>query len=122
VHELSLAQAIWRQVVGEMERRPQYRLAALSVVVGAFSGADPESLGFAMRLVVEESAWPGAETRIRTEPVALKCRACGRAYETETLDLACPGCGGYDVEVTGGRDLRLESLEVVLDDGEAHSS
>jgi hydrogenase nickel incorporation protein HypA/HybF len=122
VHELSLAQAIWRQVVGEMERRPQYRLTALSVVVGAFSGADPESLGFAMRLMVEESTWPGAETRIRTEPVALKCRTCGRAYETETLDLACPGCGGYDVEVTGGRDLRLESLEVVLDDGETHSS
>jgi len=122
VHELSLAQAIWRQVIGEMERRPEYRLAALSIVVGAFSGADPESLEFAMRLVVEESAWPTAEVRIRTEPVALKCRACGRAYETETLDLACPDCGGFDVEVTGGRDLRLESLEVVQDDEARDSS
>jgi len=122
VHELSLAQAVWRQVTREMESHPRSRLAALTVVVGTFSGADPESLQFALRLVAEESAWPTAEVRIRTEPVALKCRACGRAYETETLDLACPACGGYDVEVTGGRDLRLESLEVVLDDGEAHSS
>ena len=122
MHELSLAQAIWRQVIGEMERRPEYRLAALSIVVGAFSGADPESLEFAMRLVVEESAWPTAEVRIRTEPVALKCRACGRAYETETLDLACPDCGGFDVEVTGGRDLRLESLEIVQDDETTDSS
>ena len=122
MHELSLAQAVWRQVTREMESHPRCRLAALTVVVGTFSGADPESLQFALRLVAEESAWPTAEVRIRTEPVALKCRACGRAYETETLDLACPACGGYDVEVTGGRDLRLESLEVVLDDGEAHSS
>jgi len=122
VHELSLAQAIWRQVIGEMERRPEYRLAALTVVVGTFSGADPESLEFAMRLVVEESAWPTAEVRIRTEPVALKCRSCGRAYETETLDLACPECGGFDVEVTGGRDLQLESLEIVQDDETRDSS
>jgi hydrogenase nickel incorporation protein HypA/HybF len=122
VHELSLAQAIWRQVVGEMLGRPACRLTGVHIVVGAFSGADPESLEFAMRLVVEESAWPTAEVRIRTEPVALKCRACGRAYETETLDLACPDCGGFDVEVTGGRDLRLESLEVVQDDEARDSS
>ncbi len=105
-----------------MERRPECRLAALSIVVGAFSGADPESLEFAVRLVAEGSAWPTAEVRIRTEPVALKCRACGRAYETETLDLACPACGGFDVEVTGGRDLRLESLEIVQDDEATDSS
>ena len=122
MHELSLAQAIWRQVIGEMERRPECRLAALSIVVGAFSGADPESLEFAMRLVVEESAWPDAEVRIRTEPVALQCRACGRAYETGTLDLACPACGGFDCEVTGGRDLRLESLEIVQEDETPDSS
>ena len=105
-----------------MERRPECRLAALSIVVGAFSGADPESLEFAVRLVAEGSAWPTAEVRIRTEPVALKCRACGRNYETETLDLACPACGGFDVEVTGGRDLRLESLEIVKDDEATDSS
>ena len=122
MHELSLAQAIWRQVTREMESHPRCRLAALTVVVGTFSGADPESLEFAMRLMVEESAWPTAVVRIRTEPVALKCRACGRAYETETLDLACPECGGFDVEVTGGRDLRLESLEIVQDDETPDSS
>ena len=122
MHELSLAQAIWRQVLGEMARRPECRLAALRIVVGAFSGADPESLEFALRLVVEESAWPAAEVRIRTEPVALQCRACGRDYETGTLDLACPGCGGFDCDVTGGRDLRLESLEVVPDDETPDSS
>jgi hydrogenase nickel incorporation protein HypA/HybF len=122
VHELSLAQAIWRQVTREMESHPRCRLAALNVAVGTFSGADPESLEFAVRLMAEGSAWPTAEVRIRTEPVALKCRACGRNYETETLDLACPDCGGFDVEVTGGRDLRLESLEIVQDDETTDSS
>jgi len=122
VHELSLAQAIWRQVVREMDSRPRCRLAALTVVVGTFSGADPESLEFALRLLVEESVWPTAEVQLRTEPVALKCRSCGHDYQTETFDLACPGCGGFDCEVTGGRDLRLESMEIIRDDETPDSS
>ena len=122
LHELSLAQAVWRQVGGEMEKHAGACLVALEVTVGRFSGADPEAFEFALRLLAEDSPWPDAEVRLRTEPVRLLCRTCARRYETETLDLACPGCGGYDVEVTGGRDLRLESLEIQEDDGETHSA
>ena len=122
MHELSLAQAVWRQVAVEMQKHAGARLVALDVVVGRFSGADPEAFEFALRLLAEDSPWPDAEVRLRTEPVCLLCRTCARRYETETLDLACPGCGGYDVEVTGGRDLRLESLEIQEDDGETNSA
>ena len=131
MHELSLAQAVWRQVAGEMQKHAGARLLALDVVVGRFSGADPEALEFALRLVADQSPWPGARVRLRIEPVSLGCRACGREYQTDTLDLACPSCGGYDVEVKAGRDLRLESLEIQVapgdstgreDDGETDSA
>ncbi len=120
MHELSLAQAIWRQVREAMRERPASRLAAVNVVVGRMSGADPESLEFALDLVASGSDWPGVRITIRSEPLALVCRQCGRLFETEEFDLACPDCGSLDVEVTGGRDLRLESLEVVpADDRES---
>ena len=112
MHELSLAQAVWQQVLDEMQRRPGSCLLAVNVVVGALSGADPESLDFAMQLVAADSDWPGAKVHIRGEPLALRCRACGHAFETRKFELACPKCASLDVEVTGGRDLRLESLEV----------
>ena len=117
MHELSLAQAIWQQVLGEMRRRPGARLLAVHVVVGAMSGADPESLDFAMQLVAADSHWPQARMCVRTEPLGLKCRACGRPFETRRFHLACPDCGSLDLEVTRGRDLRLESLEVQQGDG-----
>ena len=112
MHELSLAQAVWQQVLDEMQRRPGTRLLAVHVAVGSLSGADPESLDFALQLVAADSDWPGAAVHIRSEPLALRCRACGRAFETRKFELACPTCASLDVEVTGGRDLRLESLEV----------
>jgi hydrogenase nickel incorporation protein HypA/HybF len=112
MHEVALAQALWRQVEAEMAARPGRRLLALSVVVGRWSGADPESLEFAVGLVAAESPWPAAVLHVRSEPLALRCRACGREFEPGAVDLVCPGCGGYDSEALRGRDVRLESIEV----------
>jgi hydrogenase nickel incorporation protein HypA/HybF len=120
MHELSLAQAIWREVRRQMRSYPGGRLAALHVVVGALSGADPESLDFALGLVAADSDWPEATMDVRPEPVGLECRACGRRFDAPGLDLTCPGCGGLDVEVTRGRDLRIESLEIETRDGQDH--
>ncbi|MBE3070564.1 MAG: hydrogenase maturation nickel metallochaperone HypA [Planctomycetes bacterium] len=112
MHELSLAQSVWRQVEAEMAARPGSAVLALDLVVGAFSGADAESLEFALGLLVADSSWPEARIRIRPEPVVLRCRACGREFEMDGACVACPGCGGDDVEPVRGMDLRLESLEV----------
>jgi len=120
VHEVSLAQAVWRQVKAELAGRPGYRLRAIDLVVGAFSGVDPESLEFAMGLLVGESDWPDAAVRLRPEPLALVCNDCGQEFTTETLDLTCPTCGSTDADPVRGTDLRLESLELETDDAETH--
>jgi len=111
VHEVALAEAVWRQVAAEMGRHEGRRLLAVSLVVGCWSGVDPESLEFALGLLAAEGRWPGAAVHIRTEPLAVTCRACGCEFEPQELDLACPSCGASDVEVVRGRDVRLESLE-----------
>jgi hydrogenase nickel incorporation protein HypA/HybF len=95
-----------------MEKRPGRRLTKVDVVVGALSGADPESLEFALGLLAAESQWPNAEMDVRQEPVVLTCRGCGREYPMDDMCLTCPGCGGADVEPVRGTQLRLESLEV----------
>jgi hydrogenase nickel incorporation protein HypA/HybF len=112
MHEVALAQAVWRQVAAEMEKRPGQRLLGLALVVGRWSGADPESLEFALGLVAAESPWPGAKVTTRSEPLRLKCRPCGRGYEPSELNLACPVCGAYDSETLAGQEVRLESIEI----------
>jgi len=112
VHEVALAHAVWRQVVAEMQKLPDRRLTGVDVAVGALSGADPESLDFAIGLLVAESDWPGAAVHVRKEPVVLVCRGCGREFPMEEFRLVCPDCGGADVEPVRGTELRLESLEV----------
>jgi hydrogenase nickel incorporation protein HypA/HybF len=96
----------------EMARHPGRRLVGLDLVVGAWSGADPESLEFALGLLIADSAWPAAKVRTRREGLALRCKRCGREYEVEDIDLACPDCKTAESEAVRGTELRLESLEV----------
>ncbi len=121
MHEVSLARSIWRQVEAEMARHAG-RLLAVDLVVGAMSGADPESLEFALGLLVAESDWPEAGVRLRTEPLVMACRACRREFTPEQWRLVCPACGSTDAEPVRGTDLRLESLEVETDNAETRSS
>lgn len=121
MHEISLAQAIWRQVEAEMARCGG-RLLALDVSVGAFSGADPESLEFALGLLAGQSDWPEPQVRLRTEPLALVCRGCGAEFAVAGAALACPSCGSMDADPVRGTDVRLESLEVESDRGETDTS
>jgi len=112
VHEVALAQAVWRQVAAEMQHHPGRTLLEIRLTVGRWSGADPESLQFALQVLAAESPWPQAALHLRTEPLAVKCQACGREFEPQELNLACPDCRSADVEVTRGRNVYLESLEV----------
>ena len=112
MHEVALAEAVWRQVASEMASRPGRRLLGIGLAVGCWSGADPESLEFTLRLVAAQSQWPEAAIHIRSQGLVLKCRPCGRQFEPEELNLACPGCGAFDAETLAGRDVLLESLEL----------
>jgi hydrogenase nickel incorporation protein HypA/HybF len=112
VHEVALAQAVWRQVAAEMARHEGRTLLSVRLLVGKWSGADPESLEFALQILAGESSWPKAAFQIRTEPLGLACGKCGRKFEPEELNLACPGCRSLDVEVVKGKDVYVESLEI----------
>ena len=95
-----------------MQRHKGRSLLAVRLVVGKWSGADPESLEFALGILASESAWPKAAIEIRSDPLGLVCRTCARRFEPEELNLACPHCQSLDVEVVKGKDVVVESLEI----------
>jgi Zn finger protein HypA/HybF involved in hydrogenase expression len=42
----------------------------------------------------------------------MRCRDCRKTFEPERLDLRCPDCGSQKMDIIGGRELYLESLEI----------
>ncbi len=54
----------------------------------------------------------GATLMVEEVPVAGTCRACGAAVTIDELPFICRACGAADLEITSGRELIIDALEV----------
>ena len=109
MHELSIAESVVdvaaRNARGRKVTRVELRVGHLRQVV-------PSALTFAFELVAQGTAIEGAELAIEEVPAVVGCRTCGTEAELEAFPAACAACGGIDVDVSGGDELLVDSLEL----------
>ncbi len=116
MHELSLAAAVMEELERLVQREGARRVARVVLRAGALSGVEPEALRFAFPAAAEGTCAEGAELVIETEPVQVRCRACGAQTAADPLRLVCGACGGDDVAIAAGADLTLRSAELIVED------
>ena len=110
MHEFSIAQAVLDitcRHAGEGRR-----VTAVDCRVGHLRQVVPSALTFAWELVAEGTEAEGAELRIEEVPARVRCRGCGEQTTLAQFPAACGTCGTFDVEVTGGEELLVVSLEL----------
>jgi hydrogenase nickel incorporation protein HypA/HybF len=109
MHELSLTQAVVDTVA---ERFGPTKVVAVRLEIGKLSGVVVDSIRFCFDLVAEGTTLAGARLQI-VEPSGLgRCRSCSLAFDTDDPIVLCPSCGGANVEVLSGRELRILSVEL----------
>ena len=108
MHELGLC----ADVVEAVERRAQGRpVARVKVRVGCFHHVHPEAFDQSFAVAAAGGTVEGAQAELVVIAARATCAACGHTCETGEPLLACPACGGLDVELSGGDELILESIE-----------
>jgi hydrogenase nickel incorporation protein HypA/HybF len=80
--------------------------------VGRMSTAVPECLSFYFEFLREETPLAGASLDIEEISVEAECRNCGKQFKMEEPAFFCPACDSYSIEVTAGRELFVDSVEV----------
>ena len=109
MHELAIADSI----VAIASRHAGGRsVVKVEVRVGHLRQVVPDALAFAFRLVAEGTCVAGAELELEEVPAAGRCRACGEHGPLDGFPLQCPGCGSLDLELVGGEELLVDSLEL----------
>jgi hydrogenase nickel incorporation protein HypA/HybF len=109
MHELSIADAIVTIASRHAAGRPVSRV---DVRVGHLRQVVPDSLQFAFELITADTELEGAELVIEEVPACVHCRACGADTTLEEFPAHCNECGGLDVEVTGGDELLVDSIDI----------
>lgn len=117
MHEFSIAEAVIEQVTEEIKRAGSNgRVRQVSLAIGRLSGVHVESLRFAFEALAPDSPIDGAELVIRQPRATGHCQDCGAKFETDDYFAACHQCAGGNVQIEGGREMVLESIDV--DDGD----
>jgi hydrogenase nickel incorporation protein HypA/HybF len=112
MHELSLAGGILRIVEDAATREHFTRISRLRLEVGALAGVDVRSLRFALEAIAPGTWLEGAELLIDEPAGQAFCFGCGANSEVHARGAACPACGSYRLQPTGGLELRVVELTV----------
>jgi hydrogenase nickel incorporation protein HypA/HybF len=108
---MSIAQSLLDIILQESETHQVRRVVSVALKVGELSSVETESLRFCFQLIAEGTIVEGAELQIERVPVICRCWDCGTEFSVEHLLFICPSCGSRRVEVLGGRELSIQSLE-----------
>jgi hydrogenase nickel incorporation protein HypA/HybF len=114
MHELSLAAGVLQLVEDAAQRERFQQVRRLTLQAGALAGVELRALRFALEALAPGTALEGADLVIEQAPGQAWCLQCAATVAIESRTDACPGCGGYQLQPTGGTELKVLDL-LVLD-------
>ncbi len=109
MHELAIAESV---IAIASEHAGDRRVTKVVVRIGHLRQVVPSALAFAFELAADGTLVEGAVLEAEEVPVTVRCGICGRESRPAEFPLACRDCGSPDIEVTGGEELYVDSLEL----------
>ena len=115
MHELSVCQALVRQLRDIAREQHAIRITRVIVQIGPLSGVEPELLRHAYPIASAGS--PAADATLVLEPLPIRvhCENCGADSDASANRLLCGVCGDYRTRLISGDELLLASVELEAD-------
>lgn len=116
MHEMSLAEGVLG-VVEDAQRAAGaagagWTVRSVRVEIGRLAAVELDALRFAWEVVRQGSAAAGAELEVIELPAQAWCMQCSAGVAIERRGDGCPRCGGYQLQVTAGDELRVKDIEL----------
>jgi hydrogenase nickel incorporation protein HypA/HybF len=114
MHEFSICQSLVADVLRELGKvkDKQARLKKVRILSGRYHRLVPASMKLAYKILTKNTPAEGSSLLVKSIPIKLKCRQCGWEGSTRDICFVCRKCGGAETDITGGRELYLDSIEV----------
>ena len=112
MHEMALAESILTTLQEQARRHDYARVRTVWLEIGPLASVEEQSLRFSFDVVVKGTLADGARLEIETSPAQAWCLPCSRSVVVTRRFDVCPECGGYQLQMTSGDELRIKELEV----------
>lgn len=112
MHEASLAGGILQLVEEAAQREGFVQVLQLHLEVGQLAGVDVRALRFALESIAPGTVLANAVWQIDQPAGQAWCLPCADTVTLPERGLPCPRCGSYQLQPTGGTEMRVLSLQV----------
>lgn len=110
MHEMSLAASVLEIVEETARKNHAGRVKSVRLELGRLAALEPQALRFCFDAVTRGSIAEGCALEIVEVAGRGWCLQCSDSVPLEALYSACPRCGGYQVQVTEGTEMRVKDL------------
>jgi hydrogenase nickel incorporation protein HypA/HybF len=112
MHEMSLCEGVLQVLQTEAKKQGFNKVKAVWLEIGDLSSVEPEAMLFSFDVVTRNSLADGAKLNIINVPGDAWCMQCSKNVAVKQRFDECPECGGYQLQVIAGDEMKIKELEV----------
>jgi hydrogenase nickel incorporation protein HypA/HybF len=112
MHEQSIVESFLALVLENAEKAKASKVLRIYLVIGDLSGVIEEAVDFYFSFLRKDTIAENASIFYMHTPAQVRCRNCDTVYSPENLDFHCPNCREQKIDIVGGRELYIGSMEV----------
>ena len=113
MHEQSIVAHLLSMAINDAKKDNAQRIISIKLVVGELTGVEKDAVIFYFGFMTKGTIAEGASLEFNYTKPQLRCRDCDIIFPREGLEFNCPQCNKKAIELVGGRELYIESMEIV---------
>ena len=110
MHEMSIAESVLGIVEDTARREGFSRVKEVRLEIGQLAAVETQALRFCFDAVVRGSVAEGARLAIDEAPGTAWCFDCSATVPLQARGEPVPACGGAQLQVNGGTEMRVKDL------------
>jgi hydrogenase nickel incorporation protein HypA/HybF len=112
MHELAITRSMLDLVLEHAEKAGAEEVGRINLVIGEMTGVVEQSVRFYLGFLGKGTPAEKAELNCRIIPIKARCLECHQEFEPKDYDWTCPNCESNNIDIIGGKELFVESIEV----------
>lgn len=112
MHEMSLCEGILKILEDNAKSQGFERVKTVWLEIGTLSCVEPEAMRFSFDAVTKGTLADHARLEIIKVQGEAWCMQCSKTVSVNQRFDACPDCGSFQLQVTGGEEMKIKELEV----------
>ena len=112
MHEMSICESIVSVIEAQAVAQSFSRVDRVRLAIGPLVGVEIDALLFSFDVVTRGGIAAASTLEVIELPVQGWCMPCAKSVPVKQRYDPCPDCGSYQIQITGGDELRIKDMEV----------